>query len=115
MEQKKTARYLTIGILLTLAGGVCWGFSGACGQFLMQRRGVDAGWLVTVRMLVAGTLLLCISAAQAKSVRSILNVWKKPKTALHLLAFGVLGMAMCQLTYFVTIGLSNAGTATVLE
>ena len=115
MEQKKSARYLTIGILLTLAGGVCWGFSGACGQFLMQRRGVDAGWLVTVRMLIAGTLILCVSAVQGRSVQKVFEPWRKPKSALHLLAFGVLGMAMCQLTYFVTIGLSNAGTATVLE
>ena len=112
---KKTSRYLTIGTLLTLAGGVCWAFSGACGQFLMQQRGVNAGWLVTVRMLIAGTLILCVSALQGRSVQKVFEPWKKPKSAVHLLAFGVLGMAMCQLTYFVTIGLSNAGTATVLE
>ena len=115
MEQKRSSRYQLIGVLLTLAGGVCWGFSGACGQFIMQHRGVDAGWLVSIRMLIAGTLLLVFSAAQARSVSAITNVWKKRSSALQLLAFGVLGMAMCQLTYFVTIGLSNAGTATVLE
>ena len=115
MEKKASSRYLTTGILLTLAGGVCWGFSGACGQFLMQQRGVDAGWLVSVRMLIAGTLLLLFSAAQKRSISAVTSVWKKRRSALHLLCFGVLGMAMCQLTYFVTIGLSNAGTATVLE
>ena len=115
MEQKRDSKFLAIGVLLTLAGGVCWGFSGACGQFLMQQRGVNAGWLVSFRMLIAGTLLLVFSALRAKSTSVITNVWKKPSTALHLLAFGGLGMAMCQLTYFVTIGLSNAGTATVLE
>lgn len=115
MEQKRDPKFLTIGVLLTLAGGVCWGFSGACGQFLMQQRGVDAGWLVSLRMLLAGSLLLIFSALRAKSISAITSVWKKKASALQLLAFGVLGMAMCQLTYFVTIGLSNAGTATVLE
>ena len=115
MEQKRDPKFLMIGVLLTLAGGVCWGFSGACGQFLMQQRGVDAGWLVSLRMLLAGSLLLIFSALCAKSVSAITSVWKKKAAALQLLACGVLGMAMCQLTYFVTIGLSNAGTATVLE
>lgn len=115
MEQKRSSRYHMIGVLLTLAGGVCWGFSGACGQFIMQHRGVDAGWLVSIRMLVAGSLLLVFSAVQARSIGAVTRVWTKKSSALQLLAFGVLGMAMCQLTYFVTIGLSNAGTATVLE
>lgn len=115
MEQKKTSRYFLIGVTLTLAGGVCWGFSDACGQFLMQQRQVDAGWLVSFRMLAAGVLMLAFSAIRGKSFSSITIMWKRPRTAIHMLLFGVLGMAMCQLTYFTTIGLSNAGTATVLE
>ena len=56
LMDKKTSRYLTIGTLLTLAGGVCWAFSGACGQFLMQQRGVNAGWLVTVMLRILATI-----------------------------------------------------------
>ena len=103
MEQKRSSRYHMNGVLLTLAGGVCWGFSGACGQFIMQHRGVDAGWLVSIRMLIAGSLLLVFSAVQARSIGAVTRVWTKKSSALQLLAFGVLGMAMCQLTYFVTI------------
>ncbi|MBE5787584.1 MAG: EamA family transporter [Clostridiales bacterium] len=115
MSQKISARYLGMGVAFTLAGGICWGFSGACGQFLMQQRQVDAGWLVSFRMLVAGVMMLLFSAARARSLNPVTAMWKKPKDALHTVVFGILGMAMCQLTYFVTIGLSNAGTATVLE
>lgn len=115
MTQKKNARYLGMGVMLTLIGGVCWGFSGSCGQFLMQQRQVDPGWLVSARMLAAGMMMLVFSAAKARSLAPVTAMWKKTGTALHMLVFGVLGMAMCQLTYFVTIGLSNAGTATVLE
>lgn len=115
MQHKRNAKFLLIGVLLTLGGGVCWGFSGACGQFLMQQRGMDAGWMVSIRMLIAGTLLLVFSGLQARSANAVFRVWRTRASALQLLAFGALGMAMCQLTYFVTIGLSNAGTATVLE
>lgn len=113
--ERTDRRYELSGILLTLAGGVCWGFSGACGQYLLQHRGLDAGWLVSFRMLTAGGLLLLISVLRAQSIHAVTAMWRTGKSALRLLAFGLLGMAMCQLTYFVTIGLSNAGTATVLE
>lgn len=115
MTHKKNTRYLTMGVVLTLVGGICWGFSGSCGQFLMQQRNVDAGWLVSARMLAAGILMLSFSAVKAHSFSPITVMWKTPKSALRMLVFGVFGMASCQITYFVTINLSNAGTATVLE
>lgn len=101
-----------IGVLLTLLGGICWGFSGACGQFLLQNKGIDAGWLVSFRMLSAGVLLLVFSALRGDIGKAL---WKKPRDILHLIVFSVLGLAASQFTYFVAIGLSNAGTATVLE
>ena len=33
---------LLFGILITFAGGVLWGFSGVCGQFLFMEKGVGA-------------------------------------------------------------------------
>jgi len=42
-------------------------------------------------------------------------VWKTRKDAGEILCFGILGMSMCQYTYFTAIGASNAGTATVLQ
>lgn len=39
-------------MLLTLAGGVLWGFSGACGQFLFTQKGVVSTWLVPVSTAV---------------------------------------------------------------
>ena len=48
------------GMILTLVGGTLWGFSGTCGQFLMQTKGVTSNWLVPIRLLLAGALLLFI-------------------------------------------------------
>ena len=52
--------YTHLGTLLTLAGGTMWGFSGTCGQFLLQTKGLTSNWLVPVRLLSAGALLLFI-------------------------------------------------------
>lgn len=96
---------------MTLAGGMLWGFSGTCGQFLMQTKGLLSDWLVPVRLLTAGGLLLVI--CWLKERRRIFDIWKRDW--LGILIFGVFGMSMCQYTYFTAISASNAGTATVLQ
>lgn len=99
------------GAVLTIIGGTLWGFSGTCGQFLMQTKGLTSNWLVPIRLLTAGLLLLLI--CYLKEGKKIFNIWKKD--ALGILIFGSVGMSMCQYTYFTAIGASNAGTATVLQ
>lgn len=99
------------GAALTIIGGTLWGFSGTCGQFLMQTKGLTSNWLVPIRLLTAGLLLLLI--CYLKEGKKIFNIWKKD--ALGILIFGSVGMSMCQYTYFTAIGASNAGTATVLQ
>ena len=44
------------GVLLTLLGGTCWGFSGTCAKFLMDGYGVTPLWLLCVRQLTASLL-----------------------------------------------------------
>ncbi len=107
MDRKMAVR----GALMTLAGGMLWGFSGTCGQFLMQTKGLLSDWLVPVRLLTAGGLLLAICWLKEK--RRIFDIWKRDW--LGILIFGVFGMSMCQYTYFTAISASNAGTATVLQ
>ena len=45
------------GMFLTILGGICWGVSGTCGQFLFSTYGVDAMWLTSIRLLSGGLLL----------------------------------------------------------
>ncbi len=111
MEQKKESR--TAGILFTLCGGVCWGLSGCFGQFLFQERSLTAEWLVAVRMLLAGLLLVMIGhIVQGKKVN---DIFRDKKDRKQLFWFSVFGMLFCQYTYFAAIAESNAGTATVLQ
>ncbi len=108
--EKKRANAVR-GMLLTIAGGTMWGFSGTCGQYLMQTKGLTSNWLVPVRLLTAGLLLLLI--CYGKEGKKIFNIWKRD--AAGILVFGICGMSMCQYTYFTAIEASNAGTATVLQ
>lgn len=101
------------GIMLTLAGGSLWGFSGTCGQYLMQQKGITSDWLVPLRLTIAGFLLLLLCFFKQRD--TVFSVWKTKRDAAEILCFGILGMSMCQYTYFTAIGASNAGTATVLQ
>lgn len=101
------------GFFLVLAGGILWGTSGACGQFLFEYKDMVSTWLVPYRLLFAGVVLL--SFQYAKKRQEIFKVWKSKRDVIELIIFGLIGMAGCQFTYFYSIQYSNAGTGTVLQ
>lgn len=103
----------TAGILITLSGGACWGLSGCFGQYLFQKKGITAEWLVTMRLVFAGLLLVVLGLILTK--KKMGDVWKDPVDKKRLLIFSIGGMLTCQYTYFAAIQYSNAGTATVLQ
>lgn len=98
--------------LLAIIPGIFWGISGAFCQYLFQVKLVSPEWLVTVRLLISGIILLIIAAVGKKDIWS---VWKNRSDALQLVVFGIAGMAAVQYTYFAAIHASNAATATVLQ
>ena len=100
------------GFALALTSAVLWGVSGACAQFVFQDKGITIGWLVTVRLLLAGTMLLAYALWRG---RDIWRIWQTKRSAMSLLIFGLLGMLAIQYTYFAAIQSSNAATGTVLQ
>lgn len=101
------------GIALTIIGGIFWGLAGVCGQYLFEERDMTAKWLVSVRLVTAGLLLL--ATVWAKQRKQMFAIWKEKRDIFQLIMFGLFGMAFCQLTYYVAVESSNAGTATVLQ
>lgn len=93
--------------------GVCWGVSGVFGQFLFETRGVESFWLVPIRMLSAGIFLLIygISTDMENTKRLLSN----KRDFLQAILTGVCGTMMFQLSFFLAVQNSNAGTATVLQ
>ena len=90
-----------------------WGVSGACAQYVFEQKGISIDWLVTVRLLIAGVLLLAYASLRNPS--QVLAIWQTTYSVKQLLAFGVLGMLGVQYTYFAVIEHSNAAVGTVLQ
>ena len=88
-----------------------FGVGGTFAQFLFQNRGVNIDWLVTMRLLCAGAVLLLIAAA--RQGRSIFAIWRSDPSQVVL--FGLVGMMPVQYTYMAAINASNTATATVLQ
>ena len=104
---------MVTGTIVTIAGGILWGVSGVCGQYMFQNKGVTAPWLVSVRLVVAGLLMLCYYFLTDRE--QILAIWKSKRDRRDVIIYGLLGMLPCQYAYFQTIEWSNAGTATVIQ
>lgn len=113
MEENKAPEKKSIGILYTLSGGICWGLSGCFGQYLFREKGVTADWLVTMRLIIAGCILILLGLCFQK--RKIWSIWKKKRDRKRLILFALAGMLVSQFTYFSAVQYSNAGTATVLQ
>ena len=101
------------GYMLAILGGVSWGISGVCGQYLFMKYEISADWLTAVRMLLSGILLLML-ALQKEHMR-VFKIWKERKDVAWLIAFGLAGLLLCQYTFLAAIKYSNSATATVLQ
>jgi drug/metabolite transporter (DMT)-like permease len=100
-----------IGFAYAVTAAILFGVGGTCAQFLFQQRGVSIDWLVTMRLLCAGSVLLLISARSQG--RGILAIWRTHPLAVIL--FGLIGMMPVQYTFMAAIDASNSATATVLQ
>lgn len=101
------------GILLVIVGSMLWGISGTVAQFLFQKKGFSAEWLVVIRLLVTGLILLLYSFI--KGNQDILKIWQSKHSRWSLIIFSIIGMLGVQYTYFAAIKYGNAATATILQ
>lgn len=104
--QKKTE-----GICFAISAEICWGSMGVAAQVLMEDSGFTVGDLVAGRLLGAGALLLMFEHFFMR--RSLLKYFSQPGVAKDILLYGVL-VLLTQLTFFLAIQCSNAGTAAIL-
>lgn len=101
------------GIMLVIIGAMLWGISGTVAQYLFQRKGFSSEWLVVIRLLVSGLILLLYAFMKGK--QDIWAIWKSKHTILSLILFSIIGMLGVQYTYFAAIKYGNAATATILQ
>lgn len=101
-----------LGILLTLVGGILWGFSGVCGQYLFSL-GINSDFLVPYRLMLAGIVIVIFYAFKEPS--TVFAPIKDIKLLGEFLVYALLGLMMTQYAYFYSIELSNAAVATVIQ
>lgn len=101
------------GVICTVIGGIFWGFSGCCGEYLFTQKGVSSEWLTTVRLIISGIILILFSALryQGKAFSFI----KSPSSTVRILLYGTAGLMFCQFSYLKSIQLTNAATGTVIQ
>lgn len=109
----RAARTLVIGTIATLVGGSFWGFSGTAASFLFDHYHVDTAWLMSVRQLFAG--LLFIAVALAFDRQRLIKLWTSRADRRSLLLFAAFGLLFNQFFYLLTVRITNAGTATVMQ
>ena len=108
-RERRTLR----GAICAILGGICWGVSGAVGQYLFTQKGVDSGYLTVVRLLCAGGLLSAFAARRHGA--QLRAIWRDAGAVRRLVLFAVCGLTPCQYTYLAAIRYSNSATATVLQ
>ena len=101
------------GLWMAIIGASFWGGSGAAAQYLFANTSMTAIWLVTVRLLFGGGIMLLIGLARHRDqIKAILS--NKRDIAI-LVIFACLGTFNSQLTYMLAVQASNASTATVIQ
>ncbi|AKF95742.1 DMT family transporter [Brevibacillus laterosporus] len=113
MKTEQIVMSRKFGVTLVLTGAMLWGISGTVAQYLFQQQGFSPEWLVVIRLLLSGIILLAV--AYRKEKQNIWGIWKNTKERLSLILFGILGMLAVQYTYFAAIKHGNAATATILQ
>lgn len=104
---------LKLGYILTTLGAIAWGFSGICGQYLMTKSKLDPAFIVNVRLISSGLILVLLSLFIDK--KNSVKIFNNKKDILMLIIFGVFGILFCQYAYLNAINNTNAPTATVLQ
>lgn len=102
------------GILITTTGASMWGLCAVAGKYVMGTKGVDPVWMVTLRLILAGTILLTMAHIKAKD-QDPFAIWKDKNSVVRLLVVAIFAFAVCQTTYFAAINLSNAGITTAIQ
>ncbi len=104
----------TRGVFYVIFGTMLWGISGAVAQYFFSNTNMQPFWLLAIRLVLAGLMLL-IWYAFSNGFTATFAIWKSKNFAIQMIAFSFLGVVPSELSYFMAIKYGNAATATVLQ
>lgn len=101
------------GIGYAALASTMWGISGTVLQLISQNLAIPATWMLSVRTLITGIILLSLSALHYG--KAIFNVFKRRDTLISVVTYAVFGLMANLLTFYYAIQLGNASAATILQ
>lgn len=103
-----------LGYALTLCGGILWAIGGSFGQSIFRSYDLGSDWLVPIRLMLSGALLLLVAFCR-DGWQNVTRVWTNRRDARDMILFTVFGAGTSQYTYYTAIQHSNAAFATVIS
>lgn len=100
------------GIVMIIAGAMLWGATGPMIEWLLDNTEMTVSFMLVIRLLFAGALLLTMLKMQGKQITL---PWRSKFWARQLLIFGIVGMLGVQYTFVATINESSAVIATLFQ
>ena len=100
------------GIVMIIAGAMLWGATGPMMEWLLDNTEMTVSFMLVIRLLFAGALLLTMLKMQGKQITL---PWRSKFWARQLLIFGIVGMLGVQYTFVATINESSAVIATLFQ
>ena len=100
------------GIIFIVLGSMLWGATGPLMEWLLDHTVLTVSFMLTIRLTVAGVLLLMYLLLTRQDIFSI---WQQKIWSKQLLIFGIAGMLGVQYAFVAAINESNAVLATLLQ
>lgn len=97
-------------VLLAILASIFWGAMGVCVQYLFETSDITPLNLVSMRLLLAGILLVALNLVFVR--KKLLSVFYAPKAVLGIALSGF-EVLFSHLTFFFAIYYSNAGTGAI--
>ena len=113
MYMNKYQKNIFKGTIYSLLSGLIWGICGILGEYFFAHYQVSSGWITSMRLLVAGSVVLILSSFQLRS--QLFDIWKNWKNYLPFLTYAILGIFSVQFFFYLCVEYSNATTATILQ
>ncbi|UNT55229.1 DMT family transporter [Lysinibacillus capsici] len=100
------------GIIFIVSGAMLWGATGPLMEWLLNHTPLTISFMLTIRLSVAGILLLTYLLLTGKN---IFGIWQHKLWGRQLIVFGIAGMLGVQFAFVAAINESNAVLATLLQ
>lgn len=100
------------GIIFIVVGAMLWGATGPLMEWLLNHTPLTVSFLLTIRLSVAGIVLLTYLLLTGKN---IFGIWQHKLWGRQLIIFSVAGMLGVQFSFVAAINASNAILATLLQ